>query len=272
VPELPEVEVIRRGLEPCLVNRRLLTYHYSGKKLRLPFPGGQLRKWVCGQRIIGISRRAKYLILELENGAGLVFHLGMTGRLGLFHPTDRPLAHDHLRLLLDNSLELRFHDTRRFGSVQVCPPDQRENFFIGLGVDPFSPDFKAITLHERAQKHRQPVKNFIMDGRIVVGIGNIYASEILFAAGIRPDRPAQSLSMQEWHTVVEASRKVLTQAIACGGTTISDFVGAGGEAGYFQCELQVYGQGGELCRRCGSRVVRTVMAGRATYYCSQCQQ
>jgi formamidopyrimidine-DNA glycosylase len=175
---------------------------------------------------------------------------------------------------LDSGLELRFNDVRRFGSVQVISPEdeERSHIFAGLGPEPLGPDFSANYLIKAAQGRVRPIKNFVMDGRVVVGIGNIYANEILFAAGIRPTRGAGTLGKKAWDQLVRASNQVLERAIACGGTTISDFVNSSGEAGYFQCELKVYGRGGEPCPRCSSTIIRQVLAGRATYYCPTCQR
>ena len=274
VPELPEVETIRRGLVPRLVGCRINRVVLSNRKLRLPVPRAKLKRWVQGRQVKSIDRRAKYLLVNMDSGAVLVLHLGMTGRLAFFANGTPRRAHDHLRLLLDSGLELRFNDVRRFGSVQVVAPEDRKSpqVFAGLGAEPLGPDFSTPYLMSRARNRTRPIKNFLMDARVVVGIGNIYANEILFAAGIRPARAVGTLRKAAWDRIVEASRQVLEQAIACGGTTISDYVNSSGEAGYFQCELKVYGRGGEVCQRCGSKITRVLLSGRASFFCPVCQK
>ncbi len=274
VPELPEVEVIRRGLIPHLVDRTIQRVVISNRRLRLPVPRFKLKRWVQGSRVKAVDRRAKYLLVEMSNGAMMILHLGMSGRLALFANGTPRAVHDHLRFFLDSGLELRFNDVRRFGSVQVLVPEEDKGLQIlaGLGAEPLDPDFSSNYLMEQARGRIRPIKNFLMDARVVVGIGNIYANEILFSAGIRPTYPAGNLNGREWHRVVGACREVLEKAIACGGTTISDYVNSGGEAGYFQCELQVYGRKGERCQTCSSTIVREVLAGRATFFCPNCQK
>jgi len=274
VPELPEVETIRRGLIPrlvgCTINRVVL----SNRRLRLPVPRAKLKGWVQGSQVKSVDRRAKYLLVNMNSGAVLVLHLGMTGRLAFFTNGTPRRSHDHLRFLLDSGLELRFNDVRRFGSVQVLIPEDREppKIFAGLGVEPLGPDFSTPYLMKRARNRTKPIKNFLMDAKVVVGIGNIYANEILFVAGIKPTRAVGTMGRATWDRVVKASRQVLEQAIACGGTTISDYVNSSGEAGYFQCELKVYGRGGERCQSCGRVISRVVLSGRASFFCPSCQK
>jgi formamidopyrimidine-DNA glycosylase len=274
VPELPEVETIRRGLIPRLVGCRINHVVLSNRRLRLPVPRAKLKRWVQGSQVESIERRAKYLLVNMDSGAVLVLHLGMTGRLAFFANGTRRRAHDHLRFLLDSGLELRFNDVRRFGSVQVLTPEDRESpqVFVGLGAEPLGPDFSTPYLMKKARNRTRPIKNFLMDAKVVVGIGNIYANEILFVAGIKPTRAVGTMGRATWDRVVEASRQVLEKAIACGGTTISDYVNSSGEAGYFQCELKVYGRGGEMCQNCGSNIDRVVLSGRASFFCRTCQK
>ena len=274
MPELPEVEVIRRGLTPHLVGRTITRVMISNRRLRLPVPRAKLNLWIQSDRVKSVDRRAKYLLVRMNNGAMLVLHLGMTGRLAFFANGAPRAVHDHLRFKLDSGLELRFNDVRRFGSVQVLGPEDVKGtqIFAGLGPEPLGPDFSSDYLLERAQSKVRPIKNFLMDARVVVGIGNIYANEILFAAGIKPTRGVGTLGKSAWERVIQASRQVLEQAIACGGTTISDYVRSSGETGYFQCELRVYGRKGEACQHCRSLISRQVLAGRATFYCPRCQR
>ena len=274
MPELPEVEVIRRGLTPHLVGRTITRVVISNRRLRLPVPRAKLNLWIQSDRVESVDRRAKYLLVKMNSGAVLVLHLGMTGRLAFFANGTPRTAHDHLRFELDSGLELRFNDVRRFGSVQVLAPEDVEGtqIFSGLGPEPLGPDLSSNYLLERARRKVRPIKNFLMDARVVVGIGNIYANEILFAAGIKPTRGVGTLTKPAWERVIRASRQVLERAIACGGTTISDYVRSSGDTGYFQCELRVYGREGEVCQCCGSLVRRQVLAGRATFFCPKCQK
>jgi formamidopyrimidine-DNA glycosylase len=272
MPELPEVEVIRRGLAPLLPGRRIIAFSCSKKKLRLPVPRKAFACWVKGEEVVTVERRAKYLLLRLTGGAVVIFHLGMTGRLGLFSSRLPRLKHDHLRFVLDNDLELRFNDARRFGSIQVAGPGAMlDDLFAGLGPEPLGKDLTPAYLLAKARNRQQPVKNFLMDGRVVAGIGNIYASEILFQAGIDPLLPAAEIAFKQWQVTVRSCRNVLQQAIAAGGTTISNYVNASGGSGYFQLQLQVYDREGEPCRRCGNPVFRIVLAGRSTFFCKHCQ-
>jgi len=273
VPELPEVEVLRQGLLPLVVGRTVMRIRISRKKLRRPVPRLKLKRWIIGRRLTDVTRRAKYLCLVMENRALLVIHLGMTGNLRIL-PADSPRKkHDHLGFLLDNGMEIRFNDTRRFGSIQVFSPEEAPypSLFDGLGPEPFSDDFSPAYLLVRAEGHSQPVKNFLMDNHNVVGIGNIYANEILFAAGISPGAKVDTLSGEQWQQIITAGRCILEKAIACGGTTISDFVDASGKSGYFQLDLLVYGRNGHPCPNCQAPVQKAVQAGRPTFYCPVCQ-
>jgi formamidopyrimidine-DNA glycosylase len=273
MPELPEVEVVCQGLRPLVVGQTFGRVRVSGLALRLPVPHAELKRWLTGARVEEVRRRGKYLVLVLDNRVRLIFHLGMTGRLGLF-PAKAPLApHDHVCLGLNNRMELRYNDTRRFGSVQVLAPDQDEAvFFAALGPEPLLEDFSAPYLTDKAAGRGQAIKGFLMDSRVVVGIGNIYANEILHEAKISPARPTKQVTRAEWQRVVKATRAVLNRAISAGGSTISDFVNAGGKPGYFQLEFKVYGRQGQPCRRCGAAIIKETLGGRATYFCKGCQR
>ncbi len=273
MPELPEVEVICRGVEPHVVGRWVAAISSSGRKMRLPLPRKGLQQLVKGHCFTGVERRAKYLLFYLDSGAVMVIHLGMTGRLGLFPKESATVPHDHLRLLLDNDTELRFNDARRFGSVQLFAAGaQLDNFLAPLGPEPFSRDFSAAYLQQKAAGRSQPVKNFLMDGRVVVGIGNIYASEILFAAKIDPHSAVNRIKTAAWQKIVRESRRILNRAIEQGGTSIINFVQFSGRRGYFQNELLVYGREDQPCPRCRRPLERNVMAGRATFFCRYCQR
>ena len=272
MPELPEVEVICQGIAPHLTGRRLTKASFSGKKLRLPTPKAKIEKWVSGQKIASVNRRAKFIVISLQNQASIIIHLGMTGRLGIFPKGTPPAKHDHVRWLMDNQLELRFNDTRRFGSVQALSPNENiESLFDHFGPDPFWDSFSAEYLENKAGNRSVPVKNFLMDNRVVTGIGNIYASEILFATGVNPKTPSKSIKPAQWRKIVSASRRTLKEAIRCGGTTISDYVNSSGEKGYFQVKLKVYGRDGQSCPVCTTPIGKIVLGGRASFFCEKCQ-
>ncbi|RJX18847.1 MAG: bifunctional DNA-formamidopyrimidine glycosylase/DNA-(apurinic or apyrimidinic site) lyase [Desulfobulbus sp.] len=275
MPELPEVEVTRRGLLPFLPGRRIIKVMRSNKRLRSDASRPLLTRHLPGAVIRTIDRRAKYLLFRLDDGAILVLHLGMSGKLSLV-AADTPRArHDHLCLGLDNGRELRFNDARRFGSILLWPSDQakqlEEAFAAQLGMEPLGPDFTPASLLAASRARSLGVKALLMDSRIVAGIGNIYANEILFAAGLHPLTPVSGISRAQWARVVAAGRKILRAAIRAGGSTIADFLGASGHPGYFQLRFAVYKRQGLPCRCCGQSIVRTTVTGRATYFCPACQ-
>ena len=276
MPELPEVEVTCRGLRPHLLERRLLAVRSSGKPLRQPLPDELIRRCLCDNPVRAVERRAKYILIRFADGAVLVIHLGMTGKLGIFPEDAEAAGHDHLALSLDNGNELRFNDARRFGSVAVWPADEAEEleqaFLARQGLEPFSAEFTGENLHRLARQCRLPIKNFLMDSRRISGIGNIYANETLFAAGIHPLCPANSLSTEQWREVAICAVRILKQAIKAGGSTISDFLGASGRPGYFQLQLAVYGKKGEGCPHCGEEIEKEMIGGRATFFCARCQK
>ncbi|MBW1634992.1 MAG: bifunctional DNA-formamidopyrimidine glycosylase/DNA-(apurinic or apyrimidinic site) lyase [Deltaproteobacteria bacterium] len=276
MPELPEVEVICRGIRPFLLNRTIREIHHSGKKLRRDVPVTALNEELINSRVAAVERRAKYLLIRFDTSALLIFHFGMTGNLGIFSPHSPTAKHDHLRLRLDNETELRFNDTRRFGSISLIRPGEQgtveRDFFKNSGPEPFTDKFSGKYLQQLAKGKQQPVKVFIMTSRTVAGIGNIYASESLFAAGIRPSRKIKQISLQSWNRLAAEIRKVLKEAISCGGSTISDFVNASQEKGYFQMNFKVYGRSGESCLKCSSSIKKQTIGGRASYYCPKCQK
>ena len=276
MPELPEVEVVRRGLLNHLPGRTITGLSTDGKKMRLPVPENALRRALTGARITDVRRRAKYLLIDMDNGSVLIVHLGMTGLLGLFPIATELDVHDHICWSLDNGYELRFNDTRRFGSVQIIGPNQAETLeqtvFKATGPEPFAEHFNGRYLYDVAHKKQQPVKNFIMDGRVVAGVGNIYANESLFNAGIRPTRKAGAISKKRYSLLVDKIREVLSTAIECGGSTISDFLDASGTSGYFQIHFNVYGRKDQPCPICTSPIRHVKLGGRASYFCPRCQR
>ncbi|WP_457577171.1 bifunctional DNA-formamidopyrimidine glycosylase/DNA-(apurinic or apyrimidinic site) lyase [Desulfomarina sp.] len=276
MPELPEVEVICRGIRPLILGRSVKKIWRSGKKLRSDVPVAQLNDALCGATIVRVTRRAKYLLVHFRSSVLLIFHFGMTGNLGIFDPRKPPARHDHLRLLFDNNTELRFNDTRRFGSIHLfhglTTSELESTFFKTTGPEPFSADFTPEYLHTLARKRKMVVKSFIMTNRVVAGIGNIYANESLFLAGIHPADKIDALSLEQWEVLTGKLRSVLENGIECGGSTISDFVNAGQESGYFQMNFKVYGRAGQKCFSCGSLIEKQTIGGRASFYCPACQR
>jgi formamidopyrimidine-DNA glycosylase len=276
MPELPEVEVVRRGLQRYLPGRIVTGYRSSGKALRHKADDERVRQQLTGASIIGVRRRAKYLLIDFDNQALLVLHLGMTGRLGLFPETSPELLHDHLCWRLDNGQEVRFNDTRRFGSMMLFSKengvDPERELFSDTGPEPLTQRFSADYLQARAKGRAIPVKQFLMDSRIVAGIGNIYANESLFAARIKPTCPVHKIGRRRWQVLIDQLRIILEQAIACGGSTISDFIGTTGEGGYFQVHFSVYGKAAQACPRCQAPIQSLRLGGRSTFFCGSCQR
>ena len=269
LPELPEVETTRRGLAAALRGRRLVRAVVRNAALRWPV---RLPRTIAGQQLGTLQRRAKYLLLPLETG-GLVIHLGMSGHLRVVAADAGAGKHDHVDLVLDDGCAVRFSDPRRFGSLHWQPHPVQEHWLLrDLGPEPLSADFHGAYLAARARGRRVAVKTFVMDAKVVVGVGNIYANEALFLAGIRPRRAAGRLSRTRLGGLADTIKATLARAIASGGTTLRDFADADGRPGYFAQELAVYGRGGKPCRNC-ERVLKEVRVnGRSTVYCPTCQR
>jgi formamidopyrimidine-DNA glycosylase len=271
MPELPEVETTRRGLEPHAAGRRIVALAVYEARLRWRVPDDLPAK-LAGQRVIGLGRRAKYLLIALESGTLLV-HLGMSGTLRVLAADTPRIAHDHYDLLLESGRTLRFNDPRRFGSLHYTSGDpHRHPLLARLAPEPFDREFDAPYLWRITRRRRASIKQVLMNSRLVVGVGNIYASEALFRARIRPRRRAQSLSRQEAARLVKAVRAVLSLAIRVGGTTLRDYVGADGEPGYFRQKLYVYERAGKPCRVCRTPIRQITQQGRSSYYCPSCQK
>lgn len=268
MPELPEIEVSRMGISPHLVGHTVKSLTFRCQQLRWSIPAELTQ--MEGQVIQNISRRAKYLLIETPVGAAIV-HLGMSGSLRILDGDFPPNKHDHVDLQLTNGKVLRYHDPRRFGAWLWCPVGESLSLFDKLGPEPLTEAFDALYIAEKAQNKRLAIKSFIMDNHIVVGVGNIYANESLFSAGIHPLRPAQSLSMEEWQRLVSAIKSVLKMAIIQGGTTLKDFSQADGKPGYFAQELQVYGKGGEPCPHCTEPLSEQKIGQRNSFFCATCQ-
>jgi formamidopyrimidine-DNA glycosylase len=271
MPELPEVEVIRRGLVPHVVGRRFLSAVPGKKRLRRQAGAEELAAWVAGRRLQKLSRRGKYLLFSLEGGATLVIHLGMTGRL-LLGPLPQPGPdHVHLVFKMEGGVEMAYQDLRRFGQILVYPPGTPVEPLAAVGREPFSRRVTPEWLEEQARGRTRPIKNFLLDGRVMAGIGNIYASEILFAARINPGTPAGKLRRQDWARVLIETRRILAHAIRKGGTTVANYLNSRGETGLFQLELKVYGKAGEPCSSCGRAITRLTQGGRSSFFCPKCQ-
>ena len=272
MPELPEVEVTRRGIAPALEGRTVtgVTLRHTG--LRWPFPEN-LADTLTGHAIQSVGRRGKYLLLHFAHGT-LLIHLGMSGRLRTLAATIPPEKHDHFDLELENSV-LRLTDPRRFGAVLWHPaetgPIADHPLLRKLGMEPFDPAFSGRYLYEQCHPKRSSIKQVLLSGRIVVGVGNIYASECLFQAGIHPETPANQISRSRYDKLADAIRSVLNAALQQGGTTLRDFTHPDGQAGYFQMNNAVYGRTGEPCRQCGHPIKQIKQNQRSTYYCPYCQ-
>ncbi len=270
MPELPEVETTRRGLQPHALQRRILAVVARERRLRWPVEDAVLREPVA-QRIVALERRGKYLLLQLERGC-LIWHLGMSGSLRIAAHDEPAAAHDHIDLELDDGRRIRFRDPRRFGALLWTTGDPLHHpLLANLGMEPLAANFDGNALYALTRS-RRPIKTVLMDSHRVCGIGNIYANEALFHARIAPDLPAESLSLQLANRLAGAISDTLQRAIAAGGSSLRDFVGADSQPGYFQQEYAVYGRTGLPCRRCGTPVVQHRQAQRSTFFCPACQK
>jgi len=271
MPELPEVETIRCGLAPLIVGKRIDRVIVRTPKLRWPIPA-DLSRTLCGQVIRSVERRAKYLVFRCHGGS-MIIHLGMSGRLRVISGAVNPGKHDHVDIVFNNNTSLRFCDPRRFGALLWSAADPLQHpLLINSGPEPLTMEMSATYLYERSRGRRVSVKQFIMDHRVVSGVGNIYANEALFAARINPLTPAGRISRERYQRLASAIKKTLRKAIAAGGTTVRDFQNESGDPGFFQLKLKVYGRGSAPCFECG-HAIRCIRKGqRSTFYCPQCQR
>lgn len=271
MPELPEVETSRRGIEPYLYGKKISDVIIREHKLRWPIPE-DLPSLVKGQKIREVCRRAKYIYLKLDNG-NIIIHLGMSGSLRICTGRTAPQKHDHIDIIVSSKKILRLRDPRKFGCVLWQPGDIEDHKLISpLGPEPLDAEFDAAYLHSKAKKRSCSIKSLIMNSHIVVGVGNIYASEALFRAGINPKRRAGNISLPRIQKLVDAIKLTLSLAIDEGGTTLRDFTGISGQPGYFAQKLLVYGRSGEKCAQCGEPVKQFTQQARSTFYCTRCQQ
>lgn len=271
MPELPEVETTRRGIEPHLVGARVHSLIVRQKQLRWPVPD-ELAERVSGAQILRVARRAKYLLIETSRGT-LIIHLGMSGSLRIVDETLAADTHDHIDLHFGDGKMLRYTDPRRFGAWLWC--EQTVDQFpllASLGPEPLSDTFNGDYLFDRSRGRKLAIKSFIMDSHTVAGVGNIYANEALFMAGIHPLRAAGRISRARYARLADSIRSVLTAAIRQGGTTLKDFLNSEGKPGYFQQSLHVYGKASVPCSRCGTAIRETRSGQRSTFYCPRCQR
>ncbi len=274
MPELPEVEVLRRSLEPYLVGDEVRRVEVRSPALREPLDAGELERRLAGRRIERLGRRAKYLLVEVAGGSTLALHLGMSGRLTVAPGETPPERHEHLAIHLASGKKLRLRDPRRFGLAFALATAgvAADGHFAHLGLEPLSGELTGAWLGAAARGRRGPVKPFLMDARTVVGVGNIYACEALFRARIHPSRSVARIAPARWDRLAGAVVEVLSDAIAEGGTTLNDFRNGAGESGYFQVSLAVYGREGEPCTACRAPVRRRLHSNRSTFYCPRCQR
>ncbi len=270
MPELPEVETIRRGLAPRLRGRRIVRVKLNRPDLRFVFGPG-FAAGLKGQKILDVERRAKYLLIALENGAVLLSHLGMTGRYS-FDTQDK--AHDHVVFHLDDGARLVYNDSRRFGFMELIAPGAlpHNRFLAGLGIEPLGNELSGEYLTGKFAGRKTPLKSALLDQRIIAGLGNIYVCEALFRAGLSPRRLAGTLKGARAEKLAQAIRDVLRDAIAAGGSTLRDYAAADGRPGYFQHGFDVYGRAGEPCKHCGKKIARIVQSGRSSFFCPTCQR
>jgi formamidopyrimidine-DNA glycosylase len=270
MPELPEVETTRRGVAPHVERHKVTAVRIYDRRLRWPVPR-DLPHRLVGRTIDRVDRRSKYLLFRLGTDT-LIVHLGMSGSLRVF--TERPpkQAHDHLELEFDNGVVMRYRDPRRFGAMLWSADAPHHPLLVALGVEPLSAEFNGDYLYRATRRRRTAIKLALMDSHLVVGVGNIYANESLFRAGIRPNRAANRVSRAQFSRLVDAVRDTLTEAIAKGGSTLRDYVDSRGQPGSFQLDYYAYGREREPCRVCGATIRSARLSGRATFYCPSCQR
>ena len=274
MPELPEVETVRRGLIAPLEGRVLARVRQNRPDLRWPLPAN-FAKRLTGRRVERLDRRAKFILARLDDGQVWITHLGMSGRMLLScDATVPPGPHDHIVIETDNGDVVTFNDVRRFGMMDLVPEDALSEHFLlrDLGPEPLGNAFNDAVLSAALTGRKTPIKAALLDQKIVAGLGNIYVCEALYRAGISPKRLARSVAGKRAARLVPAIRDVLDSAIAAGGSSLRDYVQASGELGYFQHNFAVYGREGEPCRNCGKPVKRIVQSGRSTFYCGACQR
>lgn len=274
MPELPEVETVRRGLEPVMTGQRIARADIRREGLRWPFPKNMADRLV-GQSVERLRRRAKYILADMNGGESLIIHLGMSGRM-LISDGAELIKHDHVVLDMENGARITFNDPRRFGMMDLCATDQldQHRMFVGMGPEPLGNSFDADYLATRLKGRKMPIKSALLDQKMVVGLGNIYVCEALWRSGIAPTLQAGKIPIPKLQELVPTIRNVLSEAIESGGSSLKDYRQADGELGYFQHSFAVYGREGEPCKKegCGGTITRIVQSGRSTFYCLKCQK
>lgn len=270
MPELPEVETTLKGVSPWTVGERITAIKVHNASLRWPIP--EAVKTLEGLTVEAVYRRAKYLLFELSDGQHLMIHLGMSGVIRVVSKQAELLKHDHFEMYLANQRVMRLNDPRRFGCVLLVGKEPNKHVLLEkLGPEPLTAAFDGQWLKTLSKDKKGPVKNFIMNNHVVVGVGNIYAAEALFLSGIHPKRAARNISLKRYEKLAENIKKVLSQAITAGGTTLNDFKNTDGKPGYFKQELNVYGRAGAPCVQCGRAIKNLVIGQRASCFCGSCQ-
>ena len=283
MPELPEVETVMRGIEPAMTGYKIDQLILNRPDLRWPFPGGMAER-VSGAKVLGLRRRSKYILADLDSNETLLIHLGMSGRilvsgdpLGKFAHDHPPIEkHDHVIFSMENGARITFNDPRRFGAMDLLDTNlgDAHPLLRNIGPEPFGNEFHENYLVNILKKKNSPIKSVLLDQRIVAGLGNIYVCEVLFRAGISPKKLASKISAKRTAPMVAIIRYVLGEAIQAGGSTLKDFRHSDGELGYFQHTFKVYGREGEACANtdCGAKIKRIVQSGRSSFYCPKCQR
>ncbi len=270
MPELPEVETTRRGIAPFCEGLQVASVTVRDGRLRWPVPA-DLAEQITGHTVLAVERRAKYLLMRFEHGT-LIGHLGMSGSLRVITDQSLPLLHDHLEIAMATGVRLRYNDPRRFGCWLWTTTPDTHKLLVALGPEPLADDFDGHYLYRASRGKKTPIKHFIMNNHVVVGVGNIYANEALYKAGIHPRRAAGRISRDRYLLLAHTIRETLSAAILMGGTTLRDFVNSDGKPGYFAQSLLVYGRDGEPCGQCGDSLREIRMSQRSTVYCARCQR
>lgn len=272
MPELPEVEITRRGIAPALIDQNItnVTIRHANLRWRIP---REIEQQLVGQKIEAISRRAKYLLFKCTHGY-LIVHLGMSGSLRILFDGALPKKHDHFDLQVGSGAVLRYHDPRRFGAILWCKTQEvaKHPLLVSLGIEPMGDTFDGKVLFEQSRNRNLSVKAFLMNQQIIVGIGNIYANEALFQVGISPSRIARSIGVRQYKKLAQAIQIILQAAIDAGGSSLRDFVNSDGKPGYFQQHYWVYGRENLPCRKCGESIIKIKQGQRSSFYCPHCQK
>ena len=271
MPELPEVETLRRALLPLVKNKTLRKLKFFRKDIRFPIPQKKLHEELTDQIIGDITRRGKYLLMHAPAGA-MILHLGMSGRI-VRHPSMKPVEkHTHAIFRFEPDTYLHFIDPRRFGCILWAPKNEGHKLLNHLGLDPLDAETTAKGLKVLARNRKVPIKSFLMDSKRITGVGNIYVCETLFRAAVNPRRPAGKITLAEWEKLITSLQTILNNSIASGGTTLRDFFSADNTPGYYAVQLSVYGKENQPCPNCGTPIFRTIHSGRSTFYCKVCQK